>query len=292
MIPLIYDEAEFDGCTAFFDQLRKIESEGKIVPATEMTSGRALCITGNPDRLDMYHEAGYAVVLLENMNGRENAESGFEPSETEALKMKMHAKPDVVLLDIEGADPEWLVHVYERKYGIPWEILRTERTIVREECYGDLDALYELYAGEGITDYVEPLYEREEEEKYLNTYIEYIYRFYEYGMWCVFDRKTGELIGRIGIDPHEYGEELGYIVASHRQNEGIATEVCRAVVDYARDELGLTKLVIRTDKRNAPSIHIAEKLGFKKIRELEEDRDTLRIGKAEGAVTTLWELEL
>lgn len=57
--------------------------------------------------------------------------------------------------------------------GIPWEILTTERCLIRETGAEDLDALYEIYADTSVTKYTEGLYpERAKEEAYLKDYTE------------------------------------------------------------------------------------------------------------------------
>lgn len=115
----------------------------------------------------------------------------------------LHA--DMVVEGFEEVDMTFLQRVYERHFNIPWTILETERCIVRELELSDLDDLFFMYAEPGMTDYMEGLYEYEEELEYQKAYIENMYRFYGYGMWLVFEKKTGTLIGRAGV---EHREEL------------------------------------------------------------------------------------
>ena len=86
-----------------------------------------------------------------------------------------------------------------------------------------LDALFELYAGKGMTDYMEPLYPYEEEREYQQAYIEQMYRFYGYGMWIVCDRNTGELIGRAGVEHREeWAESWSSVMPSVCRGRGRA----------------------------------------------------------------------
>ena len=90
---------------------------------------------------------------------------------------------------------------------------------MRELELSDLDALFSMYAEPGMTDYMEGLYEYEEELEYQKAYIENMYRFYGYGMWLVFEKKTGTLIGRAGVEHREElnGDmELGYAIKFFR----------------------------------------------------------------------------
>ncbi len=164
-------------------------------------------------------------------------------------------------------DIEYLERVRRRYNHIPWDIGETERCLIRELSLSDLPALYELYAKPGMTDYVEPLYDYETELEYQKAYIENMYGFYEYGMWLVFSKETGKLIGRAGLEH----DELGYMIAPELQNRGYATEVCRFIIDYARENTDFEELYCRIDERNEASVRLAKKLGFTNSGHVDED---------------------
>lgn len=164
-------------------------------------------------------------------------------------------------------DIEYLERVRRRYNHIPWDIGETERCLIRELSLSDLPALYELYAKPGMTDYVEPLYDYETEIEYQKAYIENMYGFYEYGMWLVFSKETGKLIGRAGLEH----DELGYMIAPELQNRGYATEVCRFIIDYARENTDFEELYCRIDERNEASVRLAKKLGFTNSGQVDED---------------------
>lgn len=172
---------------------------------------------------------------------------------------------DMYAEGFEEVDGTFLRHVYERHHKIPWTILQTKRCVVKEFSMEYLDALFELYAGEGMTDYIEPLYPYEEERAYQEAYIEHMYRFYGYGMWIVCDKETGVLIGRVGIEHREElgGElELGYAIGVPWQRMGYATEVCTAILDYVREKLGMSSVCCLIEEGNTVSEHLAKKLGL------------------------------
>lgn len=175
----------------------------------------------------------------------------------------LHA--DMVVEGFEEVDMIFLQRVYERHFNIPWTILETKRCIVRELELSDLDALFSMYAEPGMTDYMEGLYEYEEELEYQKAYIENMYRFYGYGMWLVFEKKTGTLIGRAGVEHREElsGDmELGYAIRTSFQHQGYAYEVCQAIMQYAGEELQVHLLHCLIQKENALSEKLAIKLGF------------------------------
>lgn len=155
----------------------------------------------------------------------------------------------------------------QEKNGLPAFILETERFIVREESLDDLDELYELYDTLADCEFIEPLYELEKEKEFVRNYINNMYRFFEYGMWLVYSKDTGRLVGRMGIENRsidgENVQEIGYLTGKPYQNMGIAYEVCSAIIEYAKEELGIDKLYSCIDKNNKPSISLIHKLGFK-----------------------------
>ena len=164
-------------------------------------------------------------------------------------------------------DIEYLERVRRRYNHIPWDIGETDRCLIRELSLSDLPALYELYDKPGMTDYVEPLYDYETELEYQKAYIENMYGFYEYGMWLVFSKETGKLIGRAGLEH----DELGYMIAPELWNRGYATEVCRFIIDYARENTDFEELYCRIDERNEASVRLAKKLGFTNSGHVDED---------------------
>lgn len=164
-------------------------------------------------------------------------------------------------------DIEYLERVRRRYNHIPWDIGETDRCLIRELSLSDLPALYELYDKPGMTDFVEPLYDYETELEYQKAYIENMYGFYEYGMWLVFSRETGKLIGRAGLEH----DELGYMIAPELWNQGYATEVCRFIIDYARENTDFEELYCRIDERNEASVRLAKKLGFTNSGHMDDD---------------------
>lgn len=187
-----------------------------------------------------------------------------------------------ILLSFESVDFSYLWKVHHRFHKIPLYIMETKRTVIREFSMKDLDDLFKLYEGEHMTDYMEPLYEREEEAAYEANYIEKVYGFYDYGMWLVFDKESKELIGRAGVESRggiehssrreddDYRSdpdtvELGYAIKEEYQNQGYATEVCKAIIDYTFHTLHKKRIYAQVDKENIPSVKLLKKLNFKQI---------------------------
>lgn len=211
-----------------------------------------IMLTDEQQTIDGYLAYGIPVVGLEIDGARINAEYTVALSEND---------------NIDDIDEEFLEKAYCRQKGLPLHILETDRCIVREFCMEDLDALVELYDNLKNDEFVDPLFDYEEEKEYEKNYIKYIYDFYGYGMWLVFLKEDpNKLIGRMGLETRETCEEneaeLGYILHPDYRNQGIASEVCKSILSYGRD-LGIKKFLCRIDRGNVVSINFASKLGFK-----------------------------
>ncbi len=175
-------------------------------------------------------------------------------------------------------DADFFDKIYRRYAGIPWEIAETERCIIRETTVEDVDSFARIYREPGITKYtdafcIEPRSERE----YVKEYVKKVYDFFGYGVWTVLWKETGEVIGRVGFEQPVAGEKhddslreegvedmltLGYMIAAPWQGKGIAQEVCRAALAFAREELQVTGVQVWIDAENLASLRVAEKLGF------------------------------
>ena len=170
-----------------------------------------------------------------------------------------------VIEQIEETDYETVDMAYRRLAGLPWEILTTGRCIIRETTAEDVDSFYRIYAEPEVTKYIENLYDdRDEEIAYIEDYKEKVYGYYGYGMWTVMT-KDETVIGRAGISWREGFElpELGFVIGVPWQRQGYAYEVCGAILDYARKELGFTQIQALVMEGNHKSESLCLKLGFR-----------------------------
>lgn len=158
-----------------------------------------------------------------------------------------------------------LCRIYQRINNLPWHILSTKHFIIRESTVDDVESFYRIYSEDGITDYIEPLFEDIQNEMlYMRNYIKDIYAFYGFGMWSVVDSITHDIIGRAGIsmiDGYEY-PELGFVTATAYQHQGYTFEILSAIMEYAKNELGFSKIQARVKPSNIKSINLLTRLGF------------------------------
>lgn len=235
----------------------------------ELAVEECLLVSGTEEVLAWGRVEGMPTIGYQPAETAENIEAMEEQqksvSEVLPAQSSSFLQADIVVEGFEEVDDIFLLRIWQRYHGIPWTILETKRCLVREFEMKDLDDLFELYEHPKMTEYMEGLYPYEEEKEYQRTYIEYMYRFFGYGMWLVFEKTTGKLIGRAGIEHREEldGElELGYAIHPNYQRRGYATEVCNAIIDYAFTELEFEEICCLIEKENAASICFAKGLGF------------------------------
>ena len=168
------------------------------------------------------------------------------------------------IMDAAACELDFFEGVLKRFLGLPWDILETDRCFVRETTVEDVDAFYELYKDEEITQYMEPLFEdRDEEIEYAKSYIKNVYEFYGFGMWTVVEKTSGKIIGRAGVSYREGYElpELGFMIGKAFWRRGYAYEVCCAILQYMYENYDMDELFIFIEPKNTPSIFFAKKLG-------------------------------
>ncbi len=84
---------------------------------------------------------------------------------------------------------------------------------------------------------------------------------FQAGIWF-----RGQLAGGIGFHYMSWlnrKTEIGYWLGASFQGQGVMTRACRALIDYAFDELHLNRVEIRCATDNTRSRAIPERLGFK-----------------------------
>lgn len=167
--------------------------------------------------------------------------------------------------DPEDLEAEYVERVYRRLKGMPWNILETERCLIRETTPEDVEDFYRIYSHPSITKYMEGLYpEMEAEKAYVREYIEKVYTFFGFGIWTVVEKAGGAVIGRAGFSYREGFQEpeLGFIIGVPWQRQGYAEEVCRGILDYGRRALEFTRVQALVEPGNTASLKLCGNLGF------------------------------
>ena len=153
----------------------------------------------------------------------------------------------------------------ERKENIRTR-LETERLVLRLFTRKDVRAMFRMNSDPDVIRYAEP-----EPAKDLDDAMSrlekgplYDYETYGYGRFAVEWKETGEVIGFCGV---KYIQELdlpevGYRFFKEYWGKGIGTEAAQACVEFAREDLGVEKLIALIIPENIGSVRVAEKLGM------------------------------
>ena len=167
-------------------------------------------------------------------------------------------------------DPEFEKRDALRKAGLPVEIARTGRLLIRETVDADIPELYRIGTNAAVAKYIDPMQlTLEEEIAYTKAYVRHMYTFYDFGLWTVLEQTTSEqehVIGRAGLFPSERlgGQiEMGYMIAPECQGKGYGKETAEAVLCYAFEVLDLEEVHLFAAEENKASVKVAEALLLK-----------------------------
>ena len=157
----------------------------------------------------------------------------------------------------------------------PVETFRTDRLLAERLSEGDLADIRRMHRDPRVMATLGGLRSDEETARYLRDNLDHWDR-YGYGIWALRDRTDGRFVGRAGLrNTHVGGEdevELAYALVADYWNKGLATEMARAILKVAFEDLGLTDVVCFTLPTNGASRRVMEKAGF------EYERDVVHAG--------------
>ena len=97
-----------------------------------------------------------------------------------------------------------------------------------------------------------------------------LWSLFGWGYWAVERRADGRMIGQLGFADFkrdmtpaiEDRPEMGWLFAAEAGGQGFATEAGRAALDWIDAAHAPGEIAAIIDPANAPSIRVAEKLGF------------------------------
>lgn len=102
-----------------------------------------------------------------------------------------------------------------------------------------------------------------------------------FGLYLVKLKETDEPIGMCGLIKRETLEDvdIGYAFLPRFWSKGYAVEAAQAVKEYAKNVIGLKRLVAIVDPENEGSIRVLQKIGlnFEKMVKLSEDDIELKL---------------
>ena len=115
-------------------------------------------------------------------------------------------------------------------------LLETERLSLREMTQADYPSLCRILQDEQVMYAYEGAFSDAEIQEWLDRQISR-YQKWQFGLWAVILKETGELIGQCGLtmQPWKEGEvlEIGYLFERTHWHNGYALEAAKACKKYA-----------------------------------------------------------
>jgi RimJ/RimL family protein N-acetyltransferase len=143
--------------------------------------------------------------------------------------------------------------------------VETPRLILRQFQESDVDSWSAICAEPDVMRYASlsgvPL-TREQSAKWLRSMLDH-WQKHGYGMWAVEEKRTGRLMGRIGLQlPPGFPEtEVAWMLGTAHWSNGFAAEGARAAIAFGFSQVGKAKLISLIFSDNERSIRLAERLG-------------------------------
>ncbi|HEV7890588.1 MAG TPA: GNAT family N-acetyltransferase [Pyrinomonadaceae bacterium] len=112
------------------------------------------------------------------------------------------------------------------------------------------------------------------------------YEKHGFGLWLVETKEACEPVGICGLLRRDALEDvdLGYALVPEHWSKGYAMESASAVMTYAREKLGLGRIVAIVDAGNQGSIRLLEKIGFEydRVIRLSDDSPEVKLFASEA----------
>ena len=141
--------------------------------------------------------------------------------------------------------------------------LETSRLWLRPFRQDDLDAYFGMTSDAETMRFMKRRTETRDEARDSLAFVADHWERLGYGLWAAEEKRSGELVGRIGLlqPPGWPGLEVGWLVERSRWGEGFAPEGARASLDWGFETLPDDRILSLIQPANRASIRVAEKLG-------------------------------
>lgn len=144
-------------------------------------------------------------------------------------------------------------------------VVESPRLAIREMGPADLPFVAAMLADPEVMHLYPRVYTRRESEDWIAARRR-SYRRHGYGFWLAVDRRTGDPIGQIGLNPPRVDgvpeADLGYLIHRPYWGLGYATEGAAAVLAHAFAALDLPRVVCLIRPWHRASHRVARRIGM------------------------------
>ena len=148
---------------------------------------------------------------------------------------------------------------------MPNILIETNRLLLREMTLSDIEALSSILQDENVMYAYHGAFSDEETLAWMQKQLQR-YKEHGFGLWGMFLKNTGEMIGQCGITMQEYkgGQvpEIGYLLAHKCWHKGYATEAATACREYGFNVLRFDALYSIIRDTNVASQNVAIRNGM------------------------------
>ncbi len=158
---------------------------------------------------------------------------------------------------------------------LPFQILQTERLILRRVDKEDVREIFALRSDQEVMKYIpRPLLKTEEEAIAHITAIDEKIDSNEGINWAITQKGNPKLIGIIGhyrLKLEHFRSEIGYMLLPEYQGKGIISEALKEVINYGFEVMKLHSIEAIIDPENIASEKVLKKNGFLKEAHFKEN---------------------
>jgi len=161
-------------------------------------------------------------------------------------------------------------------------VIRTARLALRRFGRGDGEFMLRLLNDPAWLEHIGDRGARTVQDavRYIEEKLLALYRDHGFGLWLVERRHDGAAVGMCGLVKRAGLDDvdLGFALLAEHRGRGYAFESATAVMNWAHEASGLTRLVALTSRGNDRSERLLARLGFRFERDTRmPDGDTLRL---------------
>lgn len=162
-------------------------------------------------------------------------------------------------------------------------ILETKRLILREFEESDSGFIFRLLNSPGWLRNIgsRGIQNEENAKEYINTKLRKAYAELGFGFYLAELKSNGESAGMCGLVKREGLDDVdvGFALLPEYEHQGYAFESASAMVEYAKNTLGMDSLSAITIPSNSSSIRLLEKIGlrFQKMIRIPNDSEELML---------------
>ncbi|WP_436864576.1 GNAT family N-acetyltransferase [Bacillus fungorum] len=145
------------------------------------------------------------------------------------------------------------------------KVIHTKRLFMRKPLIEDVNQFYSILKEEAVGKWLAKSrgMSKEEVNDYIGQLISH-WEQYDFGVWLLVNRNTGNLLGHCGLRKvNETGEiEIMYLLAPEYWGNGYASEAVEASIQYAIETMNVKRIIARVKVANENSKKLLRKLGF------------------------------